>query len=166
MAAHASRCASLHVPFPWAADAFIPSAPSRHRDAHHDERALVRGCASTCSRVHTAAPRCRKPCRGARLDVVNHVYFTHARQGSWDEGAKVDLRRFPECNWTDWRLPASARPDHYELELFAPMQVRCMARSQTGASDILKKQGAHYERPQACGMALHACWRWDHVITP
>ena len=45
-------------------------------------------------------------------------------QGSWDEAAKVDLKRFPECNWGHWRLPTSVKPDQYELELFTTLQVR------------------------------------------
>ena len=44
-------------------------------------------------------------------------------QGSWDEAAKVDLKRFPQCDWGNWRLPSSVKPDHYELELFTTLQV-------------------------------------------
>ena len=44
-------------------------------------------------------------------------------QGSWDETAMVDLKRFPECNWDHWRLPTNVKPDQYELELFTTLQV-------------------------------------------
>ena len=47
-------------------------------------------------------------------------------QGSWDEAAKVDLKRFPECNWKSWRLPTSVKPDQYDLELFTTLQVCCL----------------------------------------
>jgi hypothetical protein len=54
---------------------------------------------------------------------ANLFYYEHAPQGHWDEGLMVDLRKYEECTWAQWRLPASAQPDLYRLDLYTTLQV-------------------------------------------
>ena len=70
-------------------------------------------------------------------------------QGSWDEAARVDLKRFPECDWGDWRLPTSVKPDQYELELFTTLQVR-----QETPEAHFKAPGARRALQVTCLMSL------------
>ena len=100
---------------------------------------------------------------------AHQLFADLARQGSWDEGAKVDLRRFPECNWTDWRLPTSARPDHYELELFTPMRVRGMAHSQVSVprgKSIVGSRGRILQTGAHKLQGVHAFWGLRSIINP